>query len=152
MFLAYATGKGRSLIDRELYLSKSWTSDRERCRAAAVPDEVELAAKTTPVTEMLGAPSMPVSPHRSWPPVRPTGGTTSSPSWCEQRRVGYVVPVPRSRTIPLSVDGDLMQTAVHAGPATSSPAPEQSSHRCIRPGTLRPGGDAGCWCVAGSHG
>ncbi|MEU2718789.1 transposase [Streptomyces sp. NPDC007205] len=34
VFAAYATGSGRALVDRELYLSKSWTSDRERCRAA----------------------------------------------------------------------------------------------------------------------
>jgi SRSO17 transposase len=26
VFLAYATGKGRTLIDRELYLPKSWTN------------------------------------------------------------------------------------------------------------------------------
>ncbi|MCW2716391.1 transposase, partial [Pseudonocardia sp.] len=32
VFLAYATGKGRTLIDRELYLPKSWTADRDRCR------------------------------------------------------------------------------------------------------------------------
>ncbi|GAA1229337.1 hypothetical protein GCM10009608_76630 [Pseudonocardia alaniniphila] len=38
VFLAYATGKGRTLIDRELYLPKTWTGDRDRCREAAVPD------------------------------------------------------------------------------------------------------------------
>ena len=32
VFLAYATGKGRALVDRELYLPKSWTDDRDRCR------------------------------------------------------------------------------------------------------------------------
>ena len=45
VFLAYATGTGRALIDRELYLPESWTADRDRCRAAAVPDEVEFATK-----------------------------------------------------------------------------------------------------------
>ncbi len=30
VILAYATSKGRTLIDRELYLPKSWTGDRER--------------------------------------------------------------------------------------------------------------------------
>jgi hypothetical protein len=44
-FLCYATVKGRVLIDRELYLPKSWTGDRDRCRRAAVPDEVEFATK-----------------------------------------------------------------------------------------------------------
>ena len=31
VFLAYATGRGHALIDRELYLPVSWTDDPERC-------------------------------------------------------------------------------------------------------------------------
>jgi hypothetical protein len=46
VFCAYATPKGRVLIDRELYLPKSWIADRDRCREAAVPDAVEFATKT----------------------------------------------------------------------------------------------------------
>jgi len=46
VFLAYASPRGRALIDRELYLPRSWTGDRDRCAAAGVPDEVEFA--TTP--------------------------------------------------------------------------------------------------------
>jgi len=34
VFLAYASSHGHALIDRELYLPRSWTEDRERCRAA----------------------------------------------------------------------------------------------------------------------
>ena len=45
VFCAYVTGKGRALIDRELYLPKSWTDDRDRCREAGVPDDVQFAAK-----------------------------------------------------------------------------------------------------------
>ncbi|MFJ7416724.1 transposase [Streptomyces sp. NPDC098077] len=36
---------GRALADRELYLPKSWTSDRDRCRAAKIPDERGFATK-----------------------------------------------------------------------------------------------------------
>lgn len=35
----------RTLIDRALYLLKSWTEDRERCQAANIGDEVEFATK-----------------------------------------------------------------------------------------------------------
>jgi len=42
VFLAYASGKGHALIDRELYLPKEWTDDRERCTAAAVPEDMDL--------------------------------------------------------------------------------------------------------------
>jgi SRSO17 transposase len=52
-FLAYATRKGRALIDRQLYLPKSWTDDRSRCRAAGVPDTVEFATKVTHARRML---------------------------------------------------------------------------------------------------
>lgn len=37
VFAAYATGSGRALVDRELYLPKSWTSDRDRCRGGEDP-------------------------------------------------------------------------------------------------------------------
>src|SRR2546429_5017691 len=52
-FLCYASGKGRALIDRELYLPKSWTEDRQRCRDAAIPDEVAFATKPQQARAML---------------------------------------------------------------------------------------------------
>jgi SRSO17 transposase len=45
VFLAYASSRGRALIDRELYLPTSWTEDRDRCTRAGVPDEVRFATK-----------------------------------------------------------------------------------------------------------
>src|SRR5262247_3537105 len=53
VFLGYVSGLGRVLIDRELYLPASWTDDRERCRAAYVPDEVEFATKPQQAQSML---------------------------------------------------------------------------------------------------
>ncbi|WP_455752872.1 transposase [Streptomyces collinus] len=40
-----ASARGRALVDRELYLPKSWTEDRELCRTARVPDEREFTTK-----------------------------------------------------------------------------------------------------------
>ncbi|GGS89357.1 hypothetical protein GCM10010222_33630 [Streptomyces tanashiensis] len=45
VFAAYATTRGRTLADRELYLPRSWTEDRTRCRDARVPDDREFATK-----------------------------------------------------------------------------------------------------------
>jgi SRSO17 transposase len=45
VFLAYASPRGRALIDAELYLPASWTDDRQRCAAARIPDEVGFATK-----------------------------------------------------------------------------------------------------------
>jgi SRSO17 transposase len=52
-FLAYASQHGHALIDRELYVPESWTSDRDRCRAADIPDEVEFATKPRQMIAML---------------------------------------------------------------------------------------------------
>src|SRR3954454_22960951 len=40
VFLAYASGRGRALIDRELYLPKEWAQDPARRKAAGIPHEV----------------------------------------------------------------------------------------------------------------
>jgi SRSO17 transposase len=53
VFLAYASTKGHTLLDRELYLPKSWTQDPDRCRAADVPKEVSFATKPELAARML---------------------------------------------------------------------------------------------------
>lgn len=56
VFLAYATERGRALIDRRLYLPEaSWCSDEERRRAAGIPDEVQFATKPRLAGEMIAA-------------------------------------------------------------------------------------------------
>ena len=54
VFLALASANGRVLIDRELYLPKSWCEDQERCNAAAVPEEIRFATKQKLAQNMLG--------------------------------------------------------------------------------------------------
>ncbi|MEU1276576.1 IS701 family transposase [Streptomyces sp. NPDC005799] len=50
---AWATGIGQALIDRELYLPREWTEDRERCRRARVPDRVGFAVKPRLAEQMI---------------------------------------------------------------------------------------------------
>ena len=45
VFLAYASAKGRTLLDRELYLPQVWVDDRERRREAGVPEDVVFRTK-----------------------------------------------------------------------------------------------------------
>ncbi|MGH3782441.1 MAG: IS701 family transposase, partial [Pseudonocardiaceae bacterium] len=45
---------GHAMIDRELYLPKSWTSDPARCAAAGVPDDVGFATKPRLAATVLG--------------------------------------------------------------------------------------------------
>lgn len=53
VFLVYAGAYGATFLDRELYLPKSWTDDRERCRAAGIPDEVAFQTKPQLAQAML---------------------------------------------------------------------------------------------------
>jgi SRSO17 transposase len=51
--LAYATGDFHCLLDGELYLPESWSEDRDRCRAAGIPDEVVYRPKWKIALELL---------------------------------------------------------------------------------------------------
>lgn len=54
VFLAYASVRGRALIDRRLYVPKSWTGDPERCRRAGI-DGVPFATKPALAAQMIDA-------------------------------------------------------------------------------------------------
>jgi SRSO17 transposase len=53
VFLSYASPRGHTLLDRELYLPKSWTDDQERCREAHVPASAAFATKPELAQRML---------------------------------------------------------------------------------------------------
>jgi SRSO17 transposase len=53
VFLTYTSPRGHTLLDRELYLPKSWTQDPARCREADVPAEVGFATKPELAARML---------------------------------------------------------------------------------------------------
>jgi SRSO17 transposase len=53
VFLSYASPRGHTLLDRELYLPKSWTDNQERCREAHVPTSVAFATKPELAWRML---------------------------------------------------------------------------------------------------
>jgi SRSO17 transposase len=99
VFLAYASPKGRALVDRELYLPKSWTDDPGRCREAGVPDGVRFASKPELARVMLeraldaGVPAAWVTADEAY------GKDGGFRGWLERRRIGYVVAVPKSQAV-----------------------------------------------------
>jgi SRSO17 transposase len=54
VYLVYAARSGHAVIDRELYVPKSWIADPERCRAAGIPEQVGFATKPALATGMIG--------------------------------------------------------------------------------------------------
>lgn len=53
VFLALSGARGRALVDRELYLPKSWCDDEARLRAAHVPEDVGFATKPQLAQRMI---------------------------------------------------------------------------------------------------
>jgi SRSO17 transposase len=102
VFLAYAAPKGRTFLDRELYLPRSWTDDPERCRAAQVPDDTDFHTKPQLARMLLeralddGVPASWVTGDEAY------GGDPALRSWLEHRGMAYVLAV--KRTEPLHVD------------------------------------------------
>ncbi len=95
---------GRALSDRELYVPKSWTDDRDRCRATGIGDEVPFATKIE---------------HLKWVPQRaieaavPFDWVTADEAygqvkrfrgWLEERRVAHVPATRVNDTVP-AADG-----------------------------------------------
>jgi SRSO17 transposase len=51
--LAWASEQGHALVDKALYLPRQWTQDRDRCRAAGVPEAIAYRSKAELALEML---------------------------------------------------------------------------------------------------
>jgi SRSO17 transposase len=90
-FLCYASGLGRALIDRELYLPKSWTEDRDRCRAAAVPDEVQFATKPQQARVMLQRAVAAGVPFAWFTADEAYGQNPGLRTWLEEQDIAYVM-------------------------------------------------------------
>ena len=90
-FLGYASSKGRALIDRELYVPVSWTNDRDRCRAAAIPDEVEFATKPQQARSMLKRAIAARVPFAWFTADEAYGQNPGLRTWLEQEDVAYVM-------------------------------------------------------------
>jgi SRSO17 transposase len=99
VFLAYASQRGRALIDRELYLPKEWTGDRERCREAGIGDEVAFATKQVLAQQMIeraldaGVPFGWVTADELY------GQDTKFRLWLERHGVAHVVAVPKNAMV-----------------------------------------------------
>jgi SRSO17 transposase len=99
VFLAYAAPAGRALIDRELYLPRSWTEDTERCAAAGVPSRVPFATKPQLAKAMIGRALAAGTPFGWVAADEAYGQNTNLRRWLEQRGVSYVLAVPVTQMV-----------------------------------------------------
>ncbi|WTU62373.1 IS701 family transposase [Streptomyces sp. NBC_00056] len=99
VFTAYATTRGHALVDRELYLPKSWTDDRERCQAARIPNDRGFTTKNDLARAMIEralASPLPIA----WITADSAYGQDSHfRRFLEDRGLFYVVAVPKSQQV-----------------------------------------------------
>jgi SRSO17 transposase len=109
VYLGYATRRGHAMVDRELYLPRSWTDDPDRCAAAGVPAEVGFATKPALATAMIiraldaGVPAGWVAGDEVY------GADPKLARALEARGVGYVLAIAANRSLP--VDAASARTA-----------------------------------------
>jgi len=105
VYLTYAARRGHALIDRALYLPRSWTGDADRCREAGVPDGVEFGTKPSLATAMItravkaGVPAAWVAGDEVY------GADPLLRKAIREHHLGYVMQIAANRRVP-----------THAGP------------------------------------
>jgi SRSO17 transposase len=93
VFLTYVSSRGRGLIDRELYLPKSWITDRERCGEAGIGADVEFATKPELARRMLER-LLDSDAGIGWFTADEAyGDNPGLRAWCEQVGLSYVMAI-----------------------------------------------------------
>jgi SRSO17 transposase len=93
VFLSYAAPAGHALIDRELYLPKSWIADAGRCAAAGIPGEAAFATKPKLARAMI-ARALDADVPAAWITGDEVyGGDPGLRADLERRGIGYVLAV-----------------------------------------------------------
>jgi SRSO17 transposase len=93
VFVAYASRRGRALVDRELYLPKEWATDPARRAEAHVPEEVGFHTKPQLAQAML-ARALEGQVPAGWVTADEVyGGDARLRAWLEQQDLAYVLAV-----------------------------------------------------------
>ena len=99
VYLTYAARAGHAMIDRELYLPKSWTAEPARCAAAGIPEDTAFATKPALARRML-ARSLDAGVPASWVAGDEVyGADPRLRGDLEERRIGYVLAVACRHTV-----------------------------------------------------
>jgi SRSO17 transposase len=105
--LSYGSSRGRTLIDRELYLGRAWagtTADHEgRCAEQGIPPERATTVATKPelARRMLERALDAGVPFTYFLADEAYGQCRALRAWLEERRVRYVLAIPKNEVVPL---------------------------------------------------
>ena len=125
VYLGYAAPAGHALIDRELYLPRSWTGDPARCRAAGIPDGTAFATKPQLARRMIeravtaGVPFAWVAADEAY------GDNGPLRAWLEDSQLRYVLAVSCDHRVPAGagqvIRADRLPPACPGGPGSGCP-------------------------------
>jgi SRSO17 transposase len=102
VYLGYAAPAGRALIDRELYLPKSWTGDPERCAAAGIPEDTGFATKPQLARRMIERASAAEVPFAWVVGDEVYGDNGPLRGWLEEQDTAYVLAVACRHQVPVA--------------------------------------------------
>jgi SRSO17 transposase len=100
VYLGYAAPAGHALIDRELYLPRSWTDDPRRCRAAGIPDTAGFATKPQLAWRMIERAIRAKVPFTWFAADEAYGDNGPLRTSLEGRRISYVLAVSCDHRVP----------------------------------------------------
>ena len=119
VFLAYAGVKGRTLLDRELYLPQVWARDWERRREAGVPDSVGFRTKPQLAQLMLGRTLESGVPFAWFTGDEVYGSDRNLRLWLEREEIAHVMAIKSNEKLwaltdrgPLQVRADRLAAGV----------------------------------------
>ena len=100
VYLGYAGPHGHALIDRELYLPKSWTGDPDRCAAAGIPVDVTFATKPQLARRMIERAVAAKVPFGWVAGDEVYGDNGPLRTWLEAQHIAYVLAVACDHRVP----------------------------------------------------
>ena len=93
VFLTYATGQGRVLLDRDFYLPQVWSEDWERRREAGVPEGVKFQTKPQLAQKMVARAVESGVPFRWFAGDTVYGSDRRLRRWLEQQEIPHVLAI-----------------------------------------------------------
>src|SRR5262245_12052423 len=94
VYVSYAGPAGHAVIEARLYVPRDWADDRERCRAAGIPGDLEFATKPQLAAQIVKQ----LRGERRCPPWvtgdEVYGRDTKLRSFLEDQGTGYVLKIP----------------------------------------------------------